>query len=356
MNKRIFSLLFVLFLLFSSVSCASPEDPLGDYTLSDHITLGQYLGISYKPAEREVNETDIENALKELQEKYKTPQSITDRAAQKGDEVTVSYSAAVNETTVTKENIEATLVLGASETDEKADRYIDGFEEAILGLKVSESKTVNLTFPTDFYLTAYAGLKCDFTIKVTKITVYNYPQLTDAFIAEKTEYKTIDEYTAALKKDLAETKEKNAVSEDLNTVWNQVLNNATFSVPEERVEDYFEEEMNATKEYAEKSDMTVAELLATLYQASEADYEKYIREVCVRRVKEEFAFYAIAEKENLLLTPEEFDEKAAELATHYGKDVKAFLEDWGEEYIRITLQGQKVMEYVLAKAVPQNEK
>lgn len=350
MYKRISALLLSAVLLFTLASCYDPSDPLGAYTLSDHVTLGKYLGISYIPAEREVTQADIDTALKELQEEFKTSKKITNRPAQTGDEVDVTYSIAVNGETIS-DNLNEKLVLGAAVTDETADRYIDGFEEAVLGLSVNEKKQVSLTFPTDFYRVQYAGLTCDFTITLTSITEYTLPGLTDDFIKKKTEYDTLDAYIAALRPTLAEEKKSKAISEDLNNVWNKVLENATFTLPEDRVEKYVDEEMSVLEDYAEKSGITVEKLLNDVMKMTQSEYLDYCRAVAERRVKEEFAFYAIAEKENLLLTPEEFDEKARELATHYESDVDTFLETWGEEYIHITLQGQKVMEFVLEKAV-----
>ena len=340
MRKLLLCALALMILSFTLVSCYDPANPLGQYIISDHVTLGQYLEISYTPANQELTEKDITAALFDLQDKHKATQNVTDRPAENGDQVTVSYTADVNGQTLSSTTGE-TLILGAAKTNEKADQYI-----------VHETNTVNLTYPTDFSEKKFAGLTCTFKITLISITAFSYPALTDDFISKNTDYDTLEKYVAYLHTSLAEKKKAEAVSENLNTVWNQVIENASFQLPEERVQKYADQEHKALDELAKKEGMTVEAFLETKLNVTLSSYQEYIRSVCERRVKEEFAFYAIAEKEGILLTDEEFQTKAEKLSDYYGSDLDTFLKTWGDEYIRITLQGQKVMEYVLEKAIP----
>lgn len=75
---------------------------------------------------------------------------------------------------------------------------IDGFEDGIIGMKKGETKELDLTFPDDYYEESVAGKPVVFKVTLQKFT--RPSELNDEWVAANTEYKTVDEYRAAVKK------------------------------------------------------------------------------------------------------------------------------------------------------------
>ena len=80
------------------------------------------------------------------------------------------------------------IVLGS------ASFYIDGLEQGVIGMEVGESKTVDLTFPTDYPGTKYAGKNVQY--HVTLNALYRAPTLTDAMVSQNTCFDSADEYVS----------------------------------------------------------------------------------------------------------------------------------------------------------------
>jgi len=61
-------------------------------------------------------------------------------------------------------------------------QMLQAFENAVLGMKVGESKTFPLTFPADYHGQNVAGKSADFMVTLKKLEASHLPQLDEAFV------------------------------------------------------------------------------------------------------------------------------------------------------------------------------
>ena len=60
--------------------------------------------------------------------------------------------------------------------------FIPGFEEQMIGMKVNETRDLNLTFPENYGAADLAGQAVVFQVTVTKLSVKKEPELNDEFV------------------------------------------------------------------------------------------------------------------------------------------------------------------------------
>lgn len=125
----------------------------------------------------EVTETDIDNMIEVLR-KHQGTWSDVERAAADGDQVNLDFVG-------TKEGVEfaggkaegQNLILGSKS-------MIPGFEEAIIGLKAGDKKTLALTFPEDYQADELKGAAVEFAVTVHKVSELILPELKKDFFVK----------------------------------------------------------------------------------------------------------------------------------------------------------------------------
>ena len=120
----------------------------------------------------EVSEADIDNMLEKLRTQRAGWEEV-DRAAEEGDQVVIDFLGKVDD--VAFEGGEAKdypLQLGAK-------RFIEGFEDQLIGAKTGESRDVNVTFPEDYQKEELAGKPAVFEVTVKTVNGPKLPELDD---------------------------------------------------------------------------------------------------------------------------------------------------------------------------------
>ncbi|MFC5345348.1 trigger factor [Brevundimonas staleyi] len=113
----------------------------------------------------EASDEDLDEALKELASQaksYEDKKGKTVKAAD-GDQVTIDYLGKLDGVAFDGGTAEdADLVLGSG-------RFIPGFEEQLVGAKIGDEKTIEVTFPEQYQAANLAGKLATFDIKVKAI-------------------------------------------------------------------------------------------------------------------------------------------------------------------------------------------
>jgi len=168
---------------------------------------------------------------------------VTDRdTVQDGDIVKTDYTGYLNGEafqggSAANQWIDVTNNCGVDvTTGSSSGGYIPGFTDGLVGAKIGEKTSSEVTFPENYSNTDLAGQLTTFEFTVHEIYAEVTPQnITDAFVAENLsksfEVNTVDEFMNFLKKELA-----------YNYTINYLIENSTFNISEEylyaRLEDY----------------------------------------------------------------------------------------------------------------------
>jgi len=142
------------------------------------ITLSDFTALEIETPEAEVNEDNVNAMIETLREQQKGwVEAGEDAVAELGDTVVIDYAGTVDgEAFEGGSAIDQELELGSG-------RMIKGFESGLVGTKIGEKRTLNLTFPSDYY-EELKDKDAEFIVTVKTIKKSELPELNDQFFAK----------------------------------------------------------------------------------------------------------------------------------------------------------------------------
>ncbi|WP_102401086.1 trigger factor [Haloimpatiens massiliensis] len=285
-------------------------------TVTPEVELGEYKGVEVKEVKYEVKEEEVENELKSMQEKNARIETKEDGEVEKGDIAIIDFKGFVGEEAFEGgEGKDYKLEIGSG-------TFIDNFEEQLIGAKKGEEKEVNVKFPEEYGKEELNGKDATFKVTVNEIQKKELPALDDEFAKEVSEFDTLEEVKADIRKKMEEANELRAKREYEEQVINAVCDNAKIEIPVVMVD--------------KETDMMLKDLemrlryqgldLETYYQYTDNTEEKvrdYMKETAEKRVKTNLTLEEIGKVEAVEVTEEELLAKATEMAKQYGgKDME----------------------------------
>ena len=327
---------------------------------SGDVKLGQYTGLTYKPESVDVSDEEINAEFDSFVSSWKSLTEVTDRTVvQDGDVVDIDYAGyrdgvAFEGGTGSKKD----LRIGSG-------AFIPGFEDALIGHEKGTTFDINVTFPEDYHNKDLAGVDAVFTITLKGLYYYKYPEVTDAFVAEKTDnkYATVDAYKENIKLQIKSKKEEAAELAKQDEVAKKAIENATFNVD-------LTEEMQRTlanlKNYNDTMYMNAfgvdgAGYYYIAYGMPSDQYEEYLRNMTEFSVKYEYVRSAIVEAERFEVTDEEIKELAENLMKQSNlTDINALYDAIkkqngveGTDFLREQVKLNKASDLMFSTAIPE---
>ncbi|AZR73383.1 trigger factor [Anoxybacter fermentans] len=281
------------------------------------VKLGQYTGLGLEQEEVKVDEEDVNRELELLQQRH-TQLKTTDRdVVEKGDYAIIDFEGFIDgEPFEGGSGEEYALEIGSN-------TFIEGFEEQLIGAKVGEEVEVNVTFPEDYRAEHLAGKPATFKVTVKEIKVKDVPELNDDFAKEVSEFETLEELKEDIRKKLLENAKEQARREFENKVVDTVAQNAEIDIPEKMIDDELERMYQTMAFDFQQHGIPFDKYLE--YVGSSVDkWKEENRAEAEKRVRASLTLEAIAEKEGIVVTDEEIDNRIAELAEKNNQDPKKF--------------------------------
>ena len=166
------------------------------------VTLGEYKGLSAEKEEVKVLAAAVNERLKLLQDRNSRLESV-DRAAKEGDTAVIDFEGFLDGVPFDGGKGENhSLELGSHS-------FVPGFEEQVVGMKAGEEKDLDITFPEDYHA-ELAGKAVVFKVKVNEVKAKEVPELDDEFAKDVSEFDTLKDLKADLKKQITEERQKAA--------------------------------------------------------------------------------------------------------------------------------------------------
>lgn len=297
-----------------------------------YVTLGEYTGMTIDRIVTTVTDDDVQEEIQNELYADAEFKEVTDRGAKEGDTVNIDYTG----------KIDGEEFDGGSDTgmdlELGSDTFLPEFEDGIIGMKKGETKDITITFPEDYDGTV-DGKTAVFSVTVNSITEAILPEYNDAYVKENYDYDTTAEYEASLKSDLQEQYDEDATFTACSDALSEAVDNAEFDGYPEDMYDLAKEQMEYENQaFADQLGIELTDLVGE-------DYD--IEEDILATIHEKLVVYAIAEKEKLTVTDEEFDTYAEDNWELYGYDTKEdFISDYGDEEIRYSLLYDKVLNFL----------
>lgn len=287
------------------------------------VEVKDYKGIEVEKVVNPVTDEDINKQLDAHREKNVTVETVDDRAAENGDDVVIDFEGFKDDVAFEGGKAEDfTLSLGSGQ-------FIPGFEDQIVGHNAGEDFDINVTFPDEYQVKELAGAPAVFKIKLKSISKKVMPELDDDMVKDSTEFDTVDEYKADVKKKLEEANEKHADSEVEAKIFDKVIENMTAEIPQVMFDNRVNEMIGELEQRLAPQGISLD--LYMQYTGQTIDtVKKAYAEQAEKQVKLRLALEKIAKLENIEVTEDELKAEFDKLAEAYKLDVdqiKQFIHD-----------------------------
>lgn len=309
----------------------------------EDVKLGEYKGLEAAMLPTEVTDEDVDNEINNMLDRNSRLVTVEDRAAEMGDTAEIDFEGFVDGVAFDGgkgENYPLELGSGS---------FIPGFEEQVAGHNVEEEFDVNVTFPEE-YAPELAGKDAVFKCKIHEIKTKELPELDDEFAKDVSDFDTLDELKADIKKQLTEKKEADAKSDFENQLVEQVVENMEVEIPECMFEQRCDEMI---QDYSYRLQMQGIDLNTYLgYMGQDMDsFRETFKTGAQNQVKTSIALEAIVKAENIEATEEEIDAEVAKLAEQYQMEAEQIKAAVPTVQLAADIKTRKAVDLIVESAV-----
>jgi len=307
------------------------------------VTLGDYKGIEVEKKTVKVMAADVNAEIDKVREQNSRMITVENRGIKKDDTAVIDFEGFVDgEPFQGGKGEDYSLVIGSH-------TFIDTFEDQLVGKKAGEEVDVNVTFPEEYHEASLKGKPALFKVTVKEIKKKELPKLDDEFASEVSEFETLKEYKASVKKNLTERRKEEAKREKEN----EVVENITVELPEPMVDEQTQQMIQefagrlssqglSFDQYMQMTGMTVDALMGQMKPEAE------------KRIRTRLALEAIVDAEKIKATAKDIDKEIENMANMYQMEVdkiKEMIGDAEKEQIGKDLAVQKAVDFVVKNAV-----
>ena len=306
------------------------------------VTLGEYKGLTVEKEEVKVMAADVNARLKQMAERNARLESV-ERAAKEGDTAVIDFEGFLNgEAFEGGKGENHSLELGSHS-------FVPGFEEQVIGMKAGEEKDLDITFPEDYHA-ELAGKAVVFKVKVNEVKAKEIPAIDAEFAKDVSEFDTLKELKADLKKKITEERQQAADRAFQDAVMEKVAENITVEIPDAMIE-------TQCKQFLDNFKMQIAqqgipyEQYLQLTGMSEEQLVADAKEPAERQVRMDLAMLAIIEAEKLEATDEEVEAELQKMAEQYNMELETVKKYLPAEQVKDQIVSQKAIAVAVDSAI-----
>ena len=325
---------------------ANPQLEIGEIKKGDEVTViatvqlfpeievKNYKGLEVTKVASEVTDADVDADLKRIQQSQARLETVEGRKTQDGDTVVIDFDGSIDGKHFDGGNAENfELKLGSGQ-------FIPGFEEQLIGKDAGETVDVKVTFPENYNAKDLAGKDALFETKIHEIKVVVLPEIDDDLASDVSEFETLAELKADVKKNL----EKNARDGDETQMKNELLDKLCetneVDVPASMVEDEIDRMLNEMNQQLAYQGMSLDQYMQILGQTMK-DVREGARVDANKRVAMRILIRAVVAKEGIEATEAELEDELRKFAEQYGQTVEQVKKVMGEDNMKFFAEDVK---------------
>lgn len=291
------------------------------------VKLGQYKGLEYTKFDATVSDEDVDKEIERTREMNSRRIPVEDRPAQMGDIVTIDYEGSVDGVPFDGGKAENYgLTLGSN-------TFIPGFEEQIAGHSIDDDFDVNVTFPEEYHAEDLKGKAAVFKCKIHEIKMKEVPELDDEFAAEVSEFDTLEEFKADIRKELEKTKYEDLKRAAEEEVVDKAVENAEMEIPGPMLDTKTEQTAAEFERRMSYQGLQLEQYLQIVQQTYEQFLEQ-VRPQALKSTKTRLTLEAIVEAEGIEATDEDVTDEINKMAEAYDMEADKVRDMLGEEEMK----------------------
>ena len=283
-------------------------------TVKPTVTLGDYKGLNATRPVIEVSEEEITREIDLVRNRNSRVLTVEDRPAQLGDDTVIDFEGFKDGVAFEGGKGEKySLKLGSNS-------FIPGFEEQIVGHNKGEEFDITVKFPEDYGEKSLAGCDAVFKIKLHEIKKTELPELDDEFVKDVSDFDTVDDYKADVKKKIEDRKNASADSEVEKQLIDKLIEGMTAEVPDCMIENEIDNYVN-DYDYRLKSQGASLDLYYQYTGSTAEQLRASFKEEAERQVKSRLALECVAKTEDIKPDEQEIEEEYKKIAAGYAVDI-----------------------------------
>ena len=194
------------------------------------ISLGNLSRLSYTKAVSSVEEEDINKTIENIRKRMCTWEPKEGNSSS-GDQIKIDFVGKIDEEEFEGGSAKDFVVEIGSKS------MIEGFEDGLIGLKKSDNKDLNLTFPEDYGKTELASKKVVFNVEVKEVLKPKLPALNEEFFKSTgLEAKNTNEFKKEIKNKLEEDLKNLIENKSKSSILDSLREAHAFEVPSAMIE------------------------------------------------------------------------------------------------------------------------
>ncbi len=282
--------------------------------------LPEYKGIAVELPPAEVTEADIDKALEGLREQSADFTDVPERPLAMEDFAVIDFDGSVDGVPIAElaPNASKNLQGGKKFWLRVApDNFLPGFVEQIVGMNISETRSVQVEFPAEFPVPELAGKKADYAVTLNEIKQKVLPELNDEFAAKLIPGKTLHDLRHTLEHNIEHEKEHEIERAKEQQVVRFLHERISFDLPPVLLKNETRRALNELV-HRNRERGVPDEMLK--------DKEKELIEgagsLAAQRLKTNFILHRIAEREEIKITRDDINERIREEAARHNVPVE----------------------------------
>ena len=312
--------------------------------IKPEVKLGKYKGIELKKIEYTVSDKDVEHELGHMAEHNARLVTVEDRPVEKGDITIIDFAG----------SIDGVAFEGGTATNQEleigSNKFIPGFEDQIIGMKVNEEKDINVTFPEDYFSKDLAGKEATFKVTLHEIKKKELPKIDDDFAKDVSEFDTLADLKADIKSKMEKENEERAKYESEEAAIEAVCKDVEVDIPSGMIETEIDNMVKDIENKLSYQGLTLDQYLKLTNKTME-NLRKEFDEQANKAVKSRLVLEAIIKAEDIKPDDKEVEEKVKEMAKNYGRPEDELLKNEGfKNYIVDNMKYEKAIAFILDNA------
>ena len=271
------------------------------------ITVKDYKGLKAVKTVQPVEESRVDGEIERMRQRNARIISREGKA-EKGDTAKFDFEGFVDGVAF-EGGKNYTLELGSGQ-------FIPGFEDQMIGHEAGEEFDVNVTFPEEYHAKELAGKEAVFKIKLHEVETKELPELDDEFAKDVSEYDTLDELKASIRKGMEEQADREAELNVENALVDQVIESMEGEIPQAMYDNRMDEMVNEYRYRLQQQGLQLEMYLQYLNQTM-AQFRDSFKEQAEKQVKIRLALEAVAAAEGIVASDEDFDAEVKRIADQY---------------------------------------
>jgi len=329
---------------FPMIEADKPFTFTAEFEVRPEVQVSKFENLSVLKEKLEIPTARIDEMLENIRTNQAELVTVfEDRPLAEGDVAEMNFVGSVNGAPLPNGSAEGhTLEIGSNQ-------FIDGFEQGLVGMKIGESRVLNLRFPEGYHEASLSGAPVSFDVKLTGIKKKSLPELGDEFAKKVGDFPTLEALKEQIRKDI-ESNESRRIQEELRSRLVHALVEAN---PVETPQSLVEQQKRSL----------IEDMKGRLQQQGmrESDFEEYTKKwdadfanSATFMVKSTFLLDALAKTLDLRAKASEIEEKIEEFARESGLGIDRIQEFYnnGDRRARLAFQvtEEKVVKHLLSKA------